>query len=268
MSEKIAFENEYALHKLTERHLKELFDLEFVASEIQLNDLRLDNLAFDKKTKSFVIIEYKNEYNANVLNQAQEYCDLIVENQGFFLDLLDDEAEADFENLKVMIISPVFSQKQIDESDFELWKVTLFDDGEVTYENLETGKIKTLNIDLDELKLSEETLLEDKSEDIITLYHDFKNRLLEEFKDMDLKFLVDAVSIKAKGEYICIVNVKNSIKIHFYTQELEDRESLTRDISQITTGGPLSNYELTLTSQNIDYSIDLIRQIYKEKVKK
>ena len=85
---------------------------------------------------------------------------------------------------------------------------------------------------------------------------------MNEFDDLDLKFLVDAVSIKAQNEFICIVNVKNSIKIQYYTKKLEDRENKTRDISNISTGGPLSNYELTLTSENIDYAIDLIRQVY------
>jgi len=79
MSNEIPFESEYVLHKLTQKNLKELFGLEFVASEIQLNDLRLDNLAFDPETNSFVIIEYKNELNLNVINQAQEYYDLIHE---------------------------------------------------------------------------------------------------------------------------------------------------------------------------------------------
>lgn len=51
MHEKIDFASEYELHRLTQKYLKELFDLEFVASEFQLNDLRLDNLAFDKKNQ-------------------------------------------------------------------------------------------------------------------------------------------------------------------------------------------------------------------------
>jgi predicted transport protein len=272
MTKKISFENEYALHKLTEKHLKELFDLEFVASEIQLNDLRLDNLAFDMKTNSFVIIEYKNEYNDNVLNQAQQYCDLVQdqENNEFFINQLNDITEVNFENIKVMIIGPEFSPTQIDESEsnFELWKITLFDDGKVTYENLKNGEVKSMNINLDDLKLTEETLLKDKSSEIIDLYNDFKNALLNEFDDFDLKVLVDAVSVKAQKEFICLVNIKNSIKIQYYTKKLEDPENKTRDISNITTGGPLSNYELTLDSDNIDYAIDLIKQVYNQKVGK
>ena len=69
------FYSEYILHKLTEKNLKKFFDLEFVASEIQLNNLRIDTLSFDEKTKAFVIIEYKNELDLNVIKQAQKYYD-------------------------------------------------------------------------------------------------------------------------------------------------------------------------------------------------
>ena len=98
MTEKIPFDSEYQLHNLTQNHLKELFDLELVASEIQKDDLRFDNLAFDEKTNTFVIIEYKNELNLNVFNQVQEYRDLLLSNKEEFADLLKDSKEIDFEN--------------------------------------------------------------------------------------------------------------------------------------------------------------------------
>ena len=268
MTQEIQFESEYILHTITQKHLKELFDLEFVASEIQLNNHRLDNLAFDRKTKSFVIIEYKNQFDSNVLNQIHEYHDLVNKNKEFFCERLDKETDVDFENTREMIISPEFSQNQIDETEsyIELWKTTLYNDCRITYENMKTSSLKTLKIDSDDLKLTEEMLLNDKSEEIIKLYNDFKNGLIMEFDDLDMVFLVDAVSIKSHGKYLCIVNVKNSMKIHYYTEKFDDIRNWTRDISDITTGGPKANYELTLSQENIDYAIDLIRQVYNEKV--
>lgn len=269
MTQKIPFESEYVLHKLTQDNLKELFDLELVASEIKLHDSRLDNLAFNKKSNSFVIIEYKNELNLNVLNQAQKYYDLVQNNEKFFIEQVGNTENVDFKNTQVLIIGPEFSKNQKEaKNNFELWEVTLFDNGKVTYENLHNNELKILKVNLDDLKLTEETLLEDKPEEVIELYIEFKNRLYEEFNELDMKFLIDAVSIKAQNEFMCIVNVKNSIKIHYYTKKLEDIENKTRDISEITTGGPLSNYELTLNHKNIDYAIDLIKQVYVQKVKK
>ena len=275
MRKKIPFDSEYQLHNLTQNHLKELFKLKLVASEIQKEDLRFDNLAFDEKTNTFVIIEYKNELNLNVLNQVQEYRELLLSKPEEYADLLDDSKEIDFKNTRVMIIGPEFSEKQIEESenlDFptELYVVSLFkeDDknGCVLYEKTDGNFTKKLDINLDSIKLTQDTLLENKSEEIIELYIDFENKLLDKFDDLDLKYLVDAVSIKSQDKYICLVTVKSSIKIIFYTKQLEDSKNETRDISNITTGGELADYELTLNHENIDYTIDLIKQVYDQKV--
>ena len=275
MRKKIPFDSEYQLHNLTQNHLKELFKLKLVASEIQKDDLRFDNLAFDEKTNTFVIIEYKNELNLNVLNQVQEYRELLLSKPEEYADLLDDSKEIDFKNTRVMIIGPEFSEKHIEESEnldfpIELYVVSLFkeDDknGCVLYEKTDGNFTKKLDINLDSIKLTRNTLLENKSEEIIELYIDFENKLLDKFDDLDLKYLVDAVSIKSQDKYICLVTVKSSIKIIFYTKQLEDSKNKTRDISNITTGGELADYELTLNHENIDYAIDLIKQVYDQKV--
>ena len=87
MGEKIDFDYEIMLQSLTNARLKILFDLEYIAYEFQFNgltvdclasgkktkSLKVDGLAFDKKTNSFVILEYKNRLNMNVLNQGEDY---------------------------------------------------------------------------------------------------------------------------------------------------------------------------------------------------
>ena len=170
------------------------------------------------------------------------------------------------------IISILIKQKQLLlDPNSALNIISLFKHDEkngcVKYEKVYCDFNKEINIDLSCLKITQKDLLRNKSEEIIELYSIFKNSLLNEFDDLDLKYLVDAVSIKAQNEYLCIVNVKNSIKIQYYTNELKDRKNKTRDISKITTGGPLADYELTLTSDNINYSIELIKQVYNQKVK-
>ena len=87
MCEKIKFDSEYILHKLTEKYIKEkeLFGLKYVGSEIQYDKLRIDTLAFDEDKNTFVIIEYKNKKDKNVIKQVQGYYNLIKE--GVFEDL-------------------------------------------------------------------------------------------------------------------------------------------------------------------------------------
>jgi trans-2-enoyl-CoA reductase len=48
------FKKEYYLQRITNKNLRQLFDLKFITAEFQLNDLRFDGLAYDEKTKSFV----------------------------------------------------------------------------------------------------------------------------------------------------------------------------------------------------------------------
>ena len=77
----VKFNNEKEMQNLTENNLEELFDLRFVASEFQVDNLRIDTLAFNEKTKSFVIIEYKNVKNYSVIDQGYSYLSLLLNNK-------------------------------------------------------------------------------------------------------------------------------------------------------------------------------------------
>ena len=280
MVRKIPFKKEYYLHNVTQKNLKELFDLEFVASEIQFNDLRFDNLAFDEKNNSFVIIEYKNELNMNVLNQAKDYYDLLLNNRNEYISRYNEEFESclteedfDFNKTRVLIISPEFTSDQIKAGEnpdypFELWKVTLYDNCIVVYENLATNEEKQLKIDASDLKVTEESLLNDKSGEMKKIYSYLKNNLTNEFEDIDLNFQVNQFSFRAEGKLVCVVRfLKSSFMIYFYGEDLENAEQ-TDDISDKPTGGN-ANYQLKYKSDDdYDYFRDLFRQVYNQKVKK
>lgn len=288
MCEKDDFDSEYALQHLTNDNLEELFGLKLVNYEYQLNDLRVDGLGFDEDTKSFVIIEYKNEENDRVLKQGKGYYDNLQNNPCEYIKEYNDafgtdygEDYFDFEKTKVMIIGPKFTPEQIEKSKnpdypFELYTISLYKCDEkrgcVSYKgvNIDFNK-KLKNIDLDDLKLTKDTLLEDKSKEVKELYEDFERRLTEEFKEAKIEYLVDAVSIKAHNNFICNVNVKKSIRIYFYTHKLNEinkqldkdnclKENI-RNIAYLTTGGPLAYFELTLTPSEIEYAIKRIKQI-------
>ena len=254
--------------------------MDFIASEIQLNDLRFDNLAFDKKHDSFVIIEYKNELNMNVLNQAKDYYDLLLEERSEYISRYNEEFESDlaeddfdFDRTRVMIIGPEFTSDQIKASEnpdypFELWKVTLYDNCIVVYENLTSNEEKQLKIDASDLKVTEESLLSDKTGEMKDLYRYLKNNLIDEFEDIDLNFQVNQFSFRADGKLVCVVRfLKSSFMIYFYGDCLENAER-TDDISDKSTGGN-ANYQLKYKSDDdYDYFRDLFKQVYRQKVKR
>ena len=67
------FNLEKDIQSITESNMDKVFGLEFVKSEYSLNNFRIDSLCFDTKTKSFVIIEYKNTKNFSVIDQGYSY---------------------------------------------------------------------------------------------------------------------------------------------------------------------------------------------------
>lgn len=81
----VSFTKELELHKLCESNLNGLFGLQFVRREFTLNNFRIDTLAFDNNTNSFVIIEYKNTRNFSVIDQGYAYLSLLVNNKSDFI---------------------------------------------------------------------------------------------------------------------------------------------------------------------------------------
>lgn len=76
---------EHNLQKLTEENLDTLFGLRFIRTEYQLHKLRLDTLAFDDETKSFVIIEYKRDSSFSLIDQGYAYLALLLNNKADFI---------------------------------------------------------------------------------------------------------------------------------------------------------------------------------------
>ena len=313
--EEIEFEYEYYLQQITNNHLKYLFELEFLAAEFQLpglgdnglksdetiKSLKVDGLAYDKKTKSFVVLEYKKKLDPEVLKQGKKYYKNFEEKFDHYnekvktsyteqierlheqiktLDEIDDDFDLSIS--KVIIISPEFSDEDIKRSKtpdypFELYTVELYKISKklahVLYKKIDQTYEKELYVSAEDLKITRCSLLANKKDNVKGLYKDFENKLFEQFKDdLDMRYIVDGVSIKAQEEYICLVNVKNSIKIHFYIEKNEEwdkdaNDGKIRDISGISTGGGSVNYELTLNQDNMEYAIELINRVYDKKMK-
>ena len=281
MRKRIPFKKEYYLQRITNARLWKLFGLKFITAEIQLDDLRFDGLAYDENAKSFVIIEYKNKTDFEVLNQAEAYYNLLQDNRQVYIDRFNekfdcdfDEEDFNFEKTKVMIIGPEFSKEQIERSEnpeypFELYRATLYQCDEehcrITYTQINGDFHEMICISPDELKITEEMLLEGKSPEMIEFYNKLKNRVLDEYDDVDVKYMVDQFSFKANGKLVCVVVfLKSSFNIFLYGKDLKDADR-TDDISGKSTGGN-ANYRLKCKPDDIDYFMDLFKQVHEQKV--
>ena len=89
--EKDSFKLEKHIQSLVVANMDVLFGLEFVSSEFPVTDFRLDSLAYDEQTNSFVIVEYKKGNSYSVVDQGYSYLSVMLNNKAEWTsqDLLD-----------------------------------------------------------------------------------------------------------------------------------------------------------------------------------
>lgn len=173
----IVKEKPFALEKelqlVTEKNIKEIFGLEFVASEFQHNGLRIDTLAYDPSLNTFVVIEYKKEKSFSVIDQGFAYLSLILNNQAEFVLIFNkvfqdkrDKTNFDWSQMKVLFLTRSFTIHQLESINFrdlpiELWEVTRYEGDLIQYSQIKRSgakaSIETLGIANSEVrKISKE----------------------------------------------------------------------------------------------------------------
>jgi predicted transport protein len=279
------FNLEKEIQELTEKNLKTIFGLEFVRSEFSLNNFRVDTLAFDKESSSFVIIEYKRDKNFSVIDQGYAYLSLMLNNKADFIleynenckDTLKRD-DIDWSQSKVIFVSPSFTTYQKEAINFkdlpiELWEIKRYNNNTVNYSQIQTSgaqeSVKTIsrqnnNIEkvTKEIKVyTEQEHLEKVTEETKELYERVKNAILN----------LDNIEVKPKKFYIAfvadtkIVDIqiqKNSLKLWLNLKkgQLDDPKGISRDVSSV---GHLGNgdYEIQIkTDEDIEYIMSLIKQ--------
>lgn len=290
---KVDFKNERELQKLTENNLEELFNLEFVATEFQVDNLRIDTLAFDSETNSFVIIEYKNVKNYSVIDQGYSYLSLLLNNKAEFVlkynqvfSKNNGKEDFDFTQTRVMFISPSYTTyqlKSVEFSDiaFELWKVSKYSNDTVLFDKVNntdtSASIKQVtNSDKTKQKVNKEIkkyteadTLNGKSDDIVSLYENLKEYLLSQYDDIEIVHLKYYLVFKVNNKIIASLSVlAKSLKtwINLKDSDISDPDNRIRDVSNIGHHG-VGDYEFNITSEDdFFYFNRLFKQSYDEKL--
>ncbi|RLI79072.1 hypothetical protein DRP07_10455, partial [Archaeoglobales archaeon] len=146
----IPFSSEREIQHMTEQNLQEIFGLEFVKSEVSLADLRIDTLAFDNETNSFVIIEYKKDRNFSVIDQGYAYLALLLNNKAEFVLIYNEcknkslrKGDIDWSQSRVVFVSPQFTRYQRKAIEFkdlpiELWEVRKYENNTILFNQLKS----------------------------------------------------------------------------------------------------------------------------------
>ncbi|MET3047583.1 hypothetical protein ABXS96_14380, partial [Flavobacterium covae] len=110
------FKLEREIQNLFEQNLTLLTGLEFVKSEFSIKGKRIDTLAYDMQSESFIIIEYKRDKNASVVDQGFTYLSLMLENKADFVLTYNEtlhknlhSSTVDWSQTRVVFVSPSFT---------------------------------------------------------------------------------------------------------------------------------------------------------------
>ncbi|MGL4731526.1 MAG: DUF5655 domain-containing protein [Clostridium sp.] len=284
------FSKEVELHKLCESNLENIFGLKFVRREFSLNNFRLDTLAFDESSKSFVIIEYKNTSNFSVIDQGYAYLSLMLNNKADFIleynencDSTLKREDVDWSQSRVIFVSPAFNNYQKESINFkdlpfELWEVKRFSNDTMYFNQIKSSKtaesikiISTSSEQVDvvnrEVKMyTEEQHLNKSSEDIIELYEKIKEFILALDENMNIKVTKDYIGFVLNNKkMVDTLLLKKSMKIWINAKwgVLEDSKNISRNVSNVGHWGN-GDYEIQISNnEDIEYIFSLIKQIYK-----
>lgn len=288
----LPFKLEKEIQDLTEKNIKTIFGFEFVRSEFGLNNFRIDTLAFDKDSASFVIIEYKRDKNFSVIDQGYAYLSLMLNNKAdFILEYNENNKDTlkrddiDWSQSRVLFISPNFTTYQKEAINFkdlpiELWEIKRYNNKTVNYNQIQTSgaqeSVKTIsgqdeNIEkvTREIKVyTEQEHLEKATEETKELYERVKSAILN----------LDSLEVKPKKFYVAFVASSNVVDIHVQKNglklwlnlqqgQLDDPKGITRDVSSVGHWGN-GDYEIQIrTDEDIEYIMSLIKQSLKKNKK-
>jgi len=284
------FKLEKDIQEICEENLNQLFGLQIVKSQFVFQNFRIDTLAFDPKSKSFIVIEYKKDKNFSVIDQGYAYLSLLLNNKADFILEYNENCKAslrkndiDWSQTKIIFISPSFTPYQVQSTNFkdlpiELWETKRYANDTVSFEQIQplgaTESIKTISkVDKiiegvsKEVKVyTEDDHLAIGSEDSKELYDKFKTSLLTISNNIKIKPTKRYVGFLSKTNFVDIHIQKKALKIWLNLRkgELDDPKGLFRDVSNIGHWGN-GDYELQVSDdRDIDYVISLAKQAYKK----
>lgn len=277
------FKLEREMQKLIEQNLTEMMGLKFVASEFAIKNKRIDTLAFNEETKSFVIIEYKRDKNASVVDQGFSYLNLMLNNKSDFILAYNEKykvirKDVDWSQIKVAFIAPKFTENQRVATDFqdlaiELWEVQRYEGNLLSFVQIKKDSSVEIKSNLTskryqkirtEVKVyTEEDHLNGHSEEIVELYQSFKAGILTLSDQIEVKVNKNGIAFKVNNHSVCDITIKQkALKLWINKQEdsLNDLRHLARNVAKVGHWGS-GDYELVIRDDaDLEYILSLIKQ--------
>ena len=291
------FKLERDIQTLIENNVDTLFNLEFVKTELKVQNFRFDSLCFDNDTNSFVILEYKKGSSYSVIDQGYTYLSLMLNNKSDFILEYNETLgknikrdQLDWSQSRIIFVSPKFSNYQktsinFKNIPFELWEVMRYKDGILGLNKVNTDSDVEINTTMTDEKgtnivsqVSKEIIRYDEDhhlyksknrpELVIELYKELKERILNIADDVEVKVGKQTIGFRANRVFtdLIIYNKGVGVIINMKKGTLDDYLNLTEDLSDKGHWGN-GDYRVWMhTNEHIDYVLNLIKQSFKNQL--
>jgi predicted transport protein len=261
---------ERILQSIAEKNLTALFGLDYVCSEFSVGDYRLDTLAFDPETNSFVIIEYKRSENRSVIDQGYAYLGKMLDRKADFVlkyNLVKNKSyqikDIDWEQSRIYFVSTAFNTYQLGSLIFNdlpisLWEVKTYQGNHISFRRIDYGssgasirKISPSNTSLGKVTraiivYTETDHLQKASEEIRSLFETVRDSILGRW-NLTMKPLKHYIAFKGNTNIVDIQLQRSQLKLTINVPKgtLVDSIGITSDVS---SKGKLGNgdYQVTM----------------------
>lgn len=281
------FKFEKELQSLVEENLTTLVHLDFICSEFSLNGFRIDSLAFDKESRSFVIIEYKRDKSFSVIDQGYAYLSLMLNNKADFILEYNEcqqktlkRTDVDWSQSRVMFVSPMFTNYQKEAINFrdlpiELWEIKRFENETVSFEQVQKTSakesIKTISGNNEIVEtVSKEVRVYTEQDHLLKvdfetreLYEQVRERIIALTPNITSQPKKQTIDFRINNNIFCDIVLQSrglKIYVNLKSGDLQDQKKVARDVSNVGHWGN-GSYEIKLTDlEDIDYIISLLKQ--------
>ncbi len=249
----VPFVKEKDIQAITEKNIEAIFGFQFISTEFTVGNFRIDTVALDSESNSFILIEYKKSQNYSVIDQGYAYLSLMLNRKADFVlkynqvfGKSEKPQSFDWSQSRVLFVSPAFTEFQIQAVDFkdipiELWEVKAYEHDIVRYNRIgsKTGSQasiatvskpnKTVNsVNRAIHVFTEEDLLENCSQEIRDLYYAVKEIVYATNNDVEERIKKSMACFYADGKgLVWIAPSRKTIKLFLRKGHYSDRSGVT-----------------------------------------
>lgn len=211
---KVDFEKEGAMQAIVGDNLGVIFpDLEIVGHEIPLKKNRIDTVAFNLRTKSFVLIEHKKVQSGGAIEQVLNYLGILHGNEGNFLQACKEKSGKKYEKEDVawdktrgVLMAPSFTERELGaakEADkpIELHRIAKYENRIITVEMIMGPKPEK----------------KAKSNDPVDVLHDNLERALQKKMQLEKEETKVYKKYLKNGRVVCTVAKQAKTLVLCYT---------------------------------------------------